>query len=51
LVYKVTSRSPSDTPVPPLGREKKAITGEEGWRDLGGKVDGVGGNVCGRARG
>jgi hypothetical protein len=25
----------------PLGREKKAITSEEGGRDLGGKVDGV----------
>jgi hypothetical protein len=22
----------------PLGREKKAITSKEGWRDLGGKV-------------
>ena len=37
-------KGPSEDTSVPLGREKKAITSEEGWRDLGGKVDG-GGNV------
>jgi hypothetical protein len=32
-----------DAPVS-LGREKKAITSGEGWRDLGGKVDRVRGS-------
>mgnify|MGYP007107459760 CR=1 FL=1 len=36
-------KGPSEDARAPLGREKKAITSGEGGRDLGEKVDGVGG--------
>ena len=36
-------KCPSEDTSVPLGRKKKAITSREGRRDLGGKVDGVGG--------
>jgi hypothetical protein len=37
-------KAPSEDASVPLGREKKAITSGEGGRDLGGKMDGVGGD-------
>ena len=36
-------KCPSEDASVPLGREKKAITSGKGGRDLGGKVDKVGG--------
>jgi hypothetical protein len=38
-------KCPSENSSVPLGREKKAITSGEGKKDLGGKVDRVGGGV------
>jgi hypothetical protein len=37
-------KCPSKDASVPLGREKKAITSEEGERDLGGKVDRMAGS-------
>ena len=36
-------KGPSEVTLVPLGREKKATTSGEGGRDLGRKMDGVGG--------
>ena len=36
-------KCPSEDASVPLGREKKAITSGEGWKDLGGKVNWGGG--------
>jgi hypothetical protein len=36
-------KCPSEDTSVTLGREKKAITSGEGWKDLGGKVEGSGG--------
>jgi hypothetical protein len=36
-------KCPSEDISVPLGREKKAIINGEGMRDMGGKVEGVGG--------
>ena len=41
-------KCPSEDASVPLGREKKAITSSEGGRDLGGKVDRVGGSGGGQ---
>jgi hypothetical protein len=38
-------KCPSEEASVPLGREKKAITSGEGGRDLGGKVDELGGRT------
>jgi hypothetical protein len=40
-------KCPSEGVSVPLGREIKAISSEEGGKDLGGKVNGVGGVVGG----
>jgi hypothetical protein len=44
-------KCPSEDASVPLGRENKAITSGEGQRDLGEKVDGVGGQWGGGERG
>jgi hypothetical protein len=41
-------KCPSENSSVLLGREKKAITSGEGRRDLGGKVEGVGGSGRGK---